>query len=239
MTIYLILGALALAVEAALTSAMLFAPGLRKKQLAIKCVCSGWFIVTGVAAALFAGKFSTYVLFVLLGLAASFWGDFFLQVENQERYFVVGVFCFMAAHVLYITAFSLAASRLLPGRPFLSPWQAAALAVMIAGLLVMVVAARMKLGGLLVPGIMYIAAISLMFVKAASLGIFAFVTFPAQHGTAALIELCAGALLFVISDVVLVFMIFCGKNTLRMRAVNLYTYFIAQALFALSIYPVA
>ncbi len=241
MTGYLVWVAIAFTVEAALASVMIFAPFCReeKNRLAVKCVCSGWFILIGIAATLCSGKFSAYALLVLLGLAASFWGDFFLQLENQEKYFVVGVFCFMAAHILYIAAFSRAAAVLFPGRPFLSFRQAAALAVMIAALLVMVTAAKLKLGKLFVPGMLYLAAISLMFVKAVSLGIFAFGTLPAITGTAALLTLCAGALLFVISDIVLVFMVFCGKDTLRMTAVNLYTYFIAQALLASSIYLLA
>ena len=90
-----------------------------------------------------------------------------------------------------------------------------------------------------VPGMMYIAAISLMFVKAVSLGLFAFFSLPALTGTAALVTLCSGALLFVISDTVLVFIVFGGKSSLRMTAVNLYTYFIAQTLLALSVYMLA
>ena len=56
---------------------------------------------------------------------------------------------------------------------------------------------------------------------------------------AALVTLCSGALLFVISDTVLVFIVFGGKSSLRMTAVNLYTYFIAQTLLALSVYMLA
>ena len=241
MTGYFVFAAFALAAEAVLASVMIFAPsaGSGRRRLLIKCVCSGWFILTGIVSAAFSGAFSAYALFVLLGLTASFWGDFFLQLEDQEKYFVVGVFCFMAAHLLYITAFSLAAERLLPGHPFLSFWQAAALAAIIAGLLVMIFTARLKLGKLLVPGVLYIAAISLMFVKAVSLGLFAFFSLPALTGTAALVTLCLGALLFIVSDTVLVFIVFGGRNTLRMTAVNLYTYFIAQTLFAAGIYLLA
>ena len=163
----------------------------------IKCVCSGWFILTGIASAALSGGVLAYALFVLLGLTASFWGDFFLQLEDQEKYFVVGVFCFMAAHLLYITAFSLAAEKLFPERPFLSFWQAAAVAVVMAGLLIMILTARLKLGKMFVPGMMYIAAISLMFIKAVSLGLFAFFSLPALTGTAALVTLIATQLVHV------------------------------------------
>ena len=78
-----------------------------------------------------------------------------------------------------------------------------------------------------------------MFVKAVSLGLFAFFSLPALTGTAALVTLCLGALLFIVSDTVLVFIVFGGRNTLRMTAVNLYTYFIAQTLFAAGIYLLA
>ena len=43
----------------------------------------------------------------------------------------------------------------------------------------------------------------------------------------------------MISDTVLVFIVFGGKSSLRMTAVNLYTYFIAQTLLALSVYMLA
>ena len=238
---YFVFAAFALVAEGVLASVMIFAPAARsgRGRMLIKCVCSGWFILTGIASAAFSGGVSAYALFVLLGLTASFWGDFFLQLEDQEKYFVVGVFCFMAAHLLYITAFSLAAEKLFPERPFLSFWQAAAVAVVMAGLLIMILTARLKLGKMFVPGMMYIAAISLMFVKAVSLGLFAFFSLPALTGTAALVTLCSGALLFVISDTVLVFIVFGGKSSLRMTAVNLYTYFIAQTLLALSVYMLA
>ena len=99
MTVYFVFAAFALAAEAVLASVMIFAPsaGSGRRRLLIKCVCSGWFILTGIASAAFSGVFSAYALFVLLGLTASFWGDFFLQLEDQEKYFHLSFFSYIDA----------------------------------------------------------------------------------------------------------------------------------------------
>ena len=224
----------AVAAEMILTSVMLFS---KLNGVAAKCLCSAAFVLTGLLAAISSGRFGIYAALTLLGLAASFLGDLLLQLSGK-KYFLPGMLAFLAAHCLYIAAFGTAAAffsgdgRFFPLRRIL--WTAA-VATLLALLMLL---SRMRFGNLLIPVLIYTAAISLMFVMAVSLGMASLRALPAPAGTALMLSLAAGALLFLFSDTVLAFGVFGGKSGKGAAALNLYTYYAAQALIASSIWLV-
>lgn len=158
---------------------------------------------------------ATYKIFILAGLVCSLAGD--VSLMFPDKLFAAGLVSFLAAHVFYILAFKPG-----PGRPVSA---GILLPFMIFGLLMFRTLAP-SLGGLKLPVLVYIAAITVMAWLAASRFIYA-------GGTRPLFAF-AGAVLFLVSDSVLAYDRF-AKKIGPAQIIILGTYFPAQLLIALSI----
>ncbi len=158
-----------------------------------------------------------YRYLIVTGLFFSLWGDVFLMLPSDR--FVAGLASFLVAHLFYIVAFSTGAAveanlwTLLPVALF----TCVLLAVIVPG------AGRAK-----VAVAVYAVVISVMLWRALER--------CAQFGGAPEALACVGAVLFVISDSAIAVNRFT-KPFAPAQAVILGTYFPAQWLIALSIYP--
>jgi len=156
-----------------------------------------------------------YKTFILAGLAASLLGDVFMMLRRKR--FVEGLASFLLAHGFYIAAFvSTTGSRLSLGTVL--PFFVYAIVMM---RIILPRAGRMK-----GPVVVYIVVITLMAALAAD-------RYILLGGARALFAF-AGALLFVISDSVLAANRFVKKIP-SAQVATLVPYFLAQALFALSV----
>jgi uncharacterized membrane protein YhhN len=170
---------------------------------------------------------TTYTVLVLGGLLLSLAGDLLLIPQENARAFLLGLVAFLCAHLIYIAAFIYLQVAFLdrihwPGE-------------LVDGVALVVVGVavyrylRPGLGGMRLPVIGYVVAISVMVHRA--LGV-AWVH-PGPRTQPLLIAL--GALLFYVSDAIL------AVNKFRMdgqmanyRLYNLSTYYTGQLLIALS-----
>ena len=203
-----------------------FKNGFNTKTLLIKMLCSGIFVATGIISAVYSGGFgSLYPLLLVIGLVCSWFGDVLLhKAESMPRY-ITGGLGFLAAHVLYITAFiKTAATPVFALRDIIIMLCAYALAAVLYFVL------KLKAGKLLVPIMIYAAVLCFMLSKAVNLGIIEIGKGVYAGG----IILILGALLFVLSDFMLGIS-FLGNTTYKKQAVNMLAYFPAQMLLALSI----
>lgn len=214
----------------------LFAPCCRggKRPLIAKCVCAALFILIGVLAMRAAQNYNAWAYLMLSGLFVSSWGDWFLGVSMKGKVFIAGVLSFLTAHVFYVAAYIKITAAQFPDVALFAGWEIVAALAGLAALIVVALVRKMQFGEFKIPILIYSAVIVTMLVKAVSLGIHLF----SAGGDAipAAVLLSAGAFLFVLSDAVLALILFGGKDTRGMTALNLITYFSAQTLLASSLY---
>lgn len=94
-------------------------------------------------------------------LALSALGDFFLALKDQQRYFVIGLASFLAAHIAYLVVF-------LPRASVPEGWSLAAASAAVAAALIFVVRLAPRLGKMTVPVFAYFIVIMAMVVAALS-----------------------------------------------------------------------
>ena len=158
---------------------------------------------------------AAYKIFILAGLLCSLAGD--VSLMFPDRWFTAGLVSFLVAHIFYVLAFKPG-----PGRPL----SAGILVPFVLYGLLMFRTLAPSLGGLKLPVLVYIAAITVMAWLAASRFIYA-------GGTRPLFAF-AGAVLFLVSDSVLAYDRF-AKKIGPAQIIILGTYFPAQLLIALSV----
>ena len=158
---------------------------------------------------------AAYRTFVLAGLGLSLAGDAFLML--RRKMFEAGLAAFLAAHLCYIGAFrtdTLPRFAVQPAFPL----------VIIAGLILRVLLPH--LGRMKFPVLLYVLVITAMAAMAAARFI--------QWGGEKPLFAFAGGVLFMASDSVLAYDRFV-KPVRRAQTIILGTYFVAQALIALSV----
>lgn len=230
-----------LIVEAALLWLYLFSPLCRtpKRSLAAKCLCSAGFLSIAVCAAVLnEGANHPFALLMIAGLFFSFFGDLFLGIGTKGWYFALGLMSFLVTHMFYITAVTDASQRVFEANRFWNPWEflpVAAAMLILAGVMKWKLTFDNKTDAALV--VVYSLVIFTMFSKT--------LFFSARlliEGVGNAIPVAAllggGAFLFVVSDLILMLMLFGGKDTKVMKNLNLLTYFTAQVILACSILAV-
>ena len=133
-------------------------------------------------------------LYFKIALLLSLAGDIALMFEDRDpSFFMIGLACFLLAHISYIVAFSGIRKRYaaIPGQPrWRSHWLFNVLTGVYVGALYMVL--KDYLGDLKIPVLVYALTIAIMLVNVAN-------AFPRIYSRPGVICL-AGALFFVISD---------------------------------------
>ncbi len=202
--------------------------GLTKKHgFGMKMLCAGMYFCTGLLAAIAGSTITLYTALLLAGLLFGVLGDFFLSYRN-EKYFLLGVIFFALGHVVYSIAFLTAGEY--KALPYIIP--VAVFAVVSALVLFAVAKAKLSLGKLQLPLLIYAAVLFFFFACAVTKGVLACKAGNFFFG----LVLIAGALLFIASDLMLGVQIGGVKLPKLLRHAVSYTYFPAQTLFALSIF---
>ena len=168
-----------------------------------------------------------YTALLLAALLCGVLGDFFLSYKH-EKYFLFGVIFFALGHVAYSSAF-LAAGEY---KVIVHIIPVAAFSVATALLLFVFAKAKLKLGKLQVPLLIYAAVLFFFFACAVAKGALALTAGNQPFG----LLLLAGATLFIASDMMLGLQIGGIKMPNILRHAVSYTYFPAQTLFAVSIF---
>lgn len=199
----------------------------RGRYALAKGVCSLLFVAAGVLAWVMGEGGSRQRFFLLLAaLLLCAFGDVLLGVANRKaanldkRYFVAGALSFAVAHVLFVLLFA----ALAPFR-----WYDWAPSVLLMGvLLALDKTGSVQLGKMRPLAYVYTALIGLMFWKA--LGGLLFAPAPGPGAVLA----CIGAALFLLSDVILLFLYFGVRRFQWLRSANLLTYYVGIYLLSLA-----
>lgn len=202
--------------------------GLSEKYpFSMKMLCSFMFLVTGITAVVSTGNLTPYSIYILFALVAGVLGDFFLSYKN-EKYFIIGVICFAAGHLLYSYTYLFQCK-------FLQPATAIPLIIAAAiatSLLFIFARYKMNLKKLLIPLTIYAFLLIFSFVCTVACGIIAITRTEIYFGFCVI----TGASLFLFSDILLGLNMGGIKLPRFLRHGVSYTYFPAQTLFALSIF---
>lgn len=201
--------------------------GLSKKYgFPLKMLCAVFYLATGIFSALAADSITDYSLMILAALVFGVLGDFFLEFK-KKKFFPLGAVLFALGHIIYSVAF------LSVGNNKALPYIGAVLGITLTVTAVVFAYAKtkLKLKGKKIMILAYAPVLVFSFACAVVRGVL-----ELQNG-GILLGFCliAGGTLFFASDI----MIGVGKGGIKRpkilhNAVS-YTYFAAQALFALSI----
>lgn len=185
------------------------------KGLAAFCfVCLGFMCAGG----------DTFSRWILAGLVLGMCGDILLNLrylagKNGQKVFLVGILVFMMGHVMYLIA-------LLKVAP--SPVIPLVIGILVAaGLLYWILSSVTAAKAFKIFGVFYIGAVTLMAVVA----VWNFV----RCGGQANLMFAVGGVLFLASDVILIFNTFTGETTFVKRFLNLSLYYVGQLLIASSL----
>ena len=167
----------------------------------------------------------SYARIIVSGIAIGFVADVILNLryvfegEKGKRAFLVGILVFLAGHVAYLLALAPRCKNLVP---------AVILGCVLTAALMWWILQRIEAAlAFKIFGVFYIGAISIMNCVAAAV----LIQSPGPH-TAVFF---AGAVLFLVSDVILILNTFGPQQRFSWRCANLMLYYVGQLLIAASL----
>lgn len=197
------------------------------RSLKMKMVLSTLFVIIAVTSALITRNTSSYAIAMLIGFAFSWLGDLLLGKGDTTKLFLAGSASFLAAHISYIVAYTLAVSHFFPELHFFDAISLPVFIGTVAFLVILCIATHPRFHGILPPMAIYAGTLVLMLAKAVSLGARLIPEKPAA------ILLPLGALCFFFADTTLGMGRFkMHKKTFFFKASSSISYFVAQMLLA-------
>lgn len=202
--------------------------GLSKKYgLKIKMLNAFMYLVTGVLSAFAVNTVTTYSLLIIGALVLGALGDFFLEYK-RKKLFPIGVVFFALGHIIYSLTFLYVGAY----KALTHILTVTGITLALTFIIVLFAKTKLKLKGKKNMLLIYVPVLIFAFVSALISGAVAVNLGNLSFGLC----LISGGALFFASDI----MIGVGKGGIKRpeflhHAVS-YTYFTAQALFALSIY---
>lgn len=208
-------------------------PKKNRISLCYKMICATLFVLTGVMCIIYSGNKSVYAILMLCGLCFSWFGDFFLHINEKLSLFITGLFFFLIGHIFYVSAYSVAAKKLF-GIPVFSPIDIIIVAVLTSISVIYAVKTKIHFGRAAVPALIYTIALTSMMVKACHLAVAGLVS-DAAVWTVPAILLISGSVMFCMSDTTLALINFGDKKIYGVKIFNIITYFAAQMCLAYTI----
>ena len=198
----------------------------RKHAVMAKGAASLGFLLLGAFAFLRGGLNWSYWGWIMAGLFFGLAGDLLITLDKiwrrgKQLSLLLGMSAFLVGHIAYVAAFS----QLVPFQLF----DAVTAFILLVAEILLAGRLKFRFGSFSIPGVFYAASITLMLVKALSV--------LEQMGyTGQSFCVIAGAVLFFISDVLIVYILFKGKSAFVYKLANLLTYYLAQLLLAGSLW---
>lgn len=231
--IFMVVYALAIVAECYFVPTFLKASWPKKcmKSLKYKMVCSALFMLAALCCMLYSNNYSLYTLFMLLGLTFGLIGDLLLHYPTHKKAVAAsGGTSFCIGHIFYIIAFSFALKNYFPEAKVLDYRAIIFILALVVIAVIVAFAKKIKLGVFAVPVLVYAFAIITMLITAFQL------TIRLQGALSVVITVLLGAILFVLSDSTIVFLMFGGHAKNRpLKIFNIVTYFLGQILLGTSI----
>lgn len=189
----------------------------------LKILTSCLFVILGVISYKKGKSNKKYSLFIILGLIFSMFGDTFLVIdENQGICFYLGVVAFAIGHIMYIIGFSSCTKLTLR--------DCIICLIIFTPIVLMMIIGKFDFNGMFPILVFYTMIICFMVSKALSL------TKYYSDNKKAVIMTIAGAVMFLISDILLLFILFYTKEYMLLSSeANWIIYYPGQAILAMSL----
>ncbi|MBO7353434.1 MAG: lysoplasmalogenase [Lachnospiraceae bacterium] len=189
--------------------------------LILKSCASACFVILGFITARKAAD-AGFARFVVLGLCLGMGGDIllnlrFLSEKKGNLIFLIGILVFLSGHVMYLAALIPMCKNIVPGLVLG--------AVFTAVILLWIFSQITAKPAFKIFGVFYIGAIVIMTT-------IAIMNLIAGFSVMKLI-FAVGAVLFLLSDIILIINNFGGKNSKQLRTMNLALYYIGQLCIAI------
>lgn len=215
---------------AALSIAMPFITqktGLSKKYgFPLKMLCACLYLITGILSAVCLGRVTEYSIMILSGLALGLLGDFFLEYK-RKKFFPLGAVFFALGHIVYSITFLLIGEY----NALSHIWAVIGITVVLSVVIFAFAKTKLHLKGKKKLIVIYAPVLIFSFACAVVKGVIALSVGSYAFGLC----LIWGGSMFFASDI----MIGVGKGEVKrppfLHYAVSYTYFAAQAFFALSI----
>lgn len=190
--------------------------------LVLKIFTSILFVLTGIASYKSNPRNKKYFIYMLLGLIIFLLGDTFLGIDSYGGViFYLGVFSCAVGHIMYISGLSqFTKYKLIDFIVFL---------LIAIPILLLVVLGDFEFNGMILVICIYAVIISFMVSKAIALNR------VYRKNKKAVILTITGAVMFLISDITLLFLFFYKERYDILQQVDWVIYYIGQGLIALSI----
>lgn len=209
-------------------------PGKSPKSLTLKMICATGYLTVGITSVFIADNHSRFAYLMLIGFVLAWLGDLFLHLWGNRVLPCIGFVGFLAAHFLYVSAYTSYIEHWMPDSKFLNTYEIIIIAVVFASFVIYTIVSKMQLGVLLrIPVYIYGLVISTMLAKACSLGLCAIrCELPGAFLTAVLSM--GGAALFIASDFTISILMFDKKQKTNypLKVFNIVTYFVGQLMLA-------
>ena len=164
---------------------------------------------------------------LLVGLVFGMIGDILLNLrylipKMNQKIFLAGIVAFLIGHIMYLLA-------LIPQAQHVWIWYCVIAGALVAAALLAYIFKTMEVKkAFTIFGVFYLGAVFIMTAIAIGIAVFT----PSRRA----IIYAIGAVLFTLSDVVLIFNTFSGVTKFSLRITNLTLYYIGQLLIALSMF---
>lgn len=201
------------------------------KSLKYKMVCSALFMLSTLCCLFYSGNYSLFTAFMFAGLTFGLIGDLLIHYPTDKTMVaVLGGTSFCIGHIFYIVAFATAMKNYFPEAKVFDYRAIIIIVALVAIAVIVAFAKHIKLGKLAIPVLVYAMAIVTMLITAFQLTI-------RLGGTISVVfTLLLGAVLFILSDATIVFLMFGGQSKNRpLKVFNIVTYFLGQILLGTSI----
>lgn len=207
------------------------------RSLTLKMVCASMFVIVGALAINKIGM-NEYAKYMFAGLVCSWFGDLFLHIPGKAKNIcaVFGVIGFLAAHIMYLTAYNGKLKSINPANKLLSGTEVLIILILIVIYVIIFLAFKTPMSPVHIPLLLYMFCLLAMCIKAISLG-----AIIRGSNTVGAVFLSLGGIMFVLSDTTLGLLMFNKKlkTNFRLKIFNIATYFVGQLLLAATILFIA
>lgn len=213
-------------------------PDKCKKSLMYKMICATLFIICGYCAMKIGGNNTPYATLMMWGFVFGWLGDLLLHsLSGKMLHFAIGVVSFLVGHIFFITAFYKAFDTTYPQEPVFRWYEFAIIAVIVIAVAIYAYFKELfkKKAVITSALLLYGAFLFMMFIKAIKYCVGEWAYGTNDNMVLTFVTVLGGAFMFVVSDVLLGYIIAFDKKNRAMRIINIVTYFMAQVLLASSL----
>ncbi len=205
-------------------------------SLSYKMICATAYVLLALTLINANKGLNRYSMLMFMGFICSWLGDLNLHIPKPtKKFFVIGMFFFMSAHVFYCLAYIHIQKMFFADAPPLSWWEVAFCLVFLIVYFTVCFIKKVSFGAMIFPSIIYGFSVAMMMIKACSLAVRLIICGTSDMLIPSVL-LILGGVCFLLSDATLALISFDTRyKKFRLKVFNIVTYFPAQVFLAFTV----